>query len=95
MTEEKVRALGMAVYGIAQKYGAGTIMWGDYVPPPSENIIPTGIKELDKALGIGGLPMGRVVEIYSTDKILCLFKNTSMALHCSVHTQRHLDREST
>lgn len=67
MTEEKVRALGMAVYGIAQKYGTGAIMFGDYVPPPSENIIPTGIKELDKALGIGGLPMGRVVEIYGPE----------------------------
>ena len=39
-------------------------MAGNFVAPPSENIIPTGIKELDKALGIGGLPMGRVVEIY-------------------------------
>jgi len=69
------RALDLAQASIEKNYGKGSIMWGDATEPfdqyPS---IPTGSLGLDKALGIGGIPEGRIIEIYGPES--CLDKDT-------------------
>ncbi len=67
MDENKKRALSAALTQIERQLGKGSVMrMGDRVIEPVE-IIPTGSLMLDIALGIGGLPRGRVVEIYGPD----------------------------
>ena len=61
---DRGKALEAALAQIDKNYGKGSIMrLGDDVRPPVQ-VIPTGSIALDIALGIGGLPRGRVVEIY-------------------------------
>ena len=67
MDENKKRALSAALTQIERQFGKGSVMrLGDLVIDPVE-IIPTGSLMLDIALGIGGLPRGRVVEIYGPE----------------------------
>ncbi|KRG68964.1 recombinase RecA [Pseudoxanthomonas dokdonensis] len=67
MDENKKRALSVALTQIERQFGKGSVMrMGDRVIEPIE-IIPTGSLMLDNALGIGGLPRGRVVEIYGPE----------------------------
>ena len=67
MDENKKRALAAALSQIDKQFGKGSVMrMGDRVIEPVE-IIPTGSLMLDIALGIGGLPRGRVVEIYGPE----------------------------
>lgn len=64
MDENKKRALAAALTQIERQFGKGSVMrMGDRVIEATE-VIPTGSLMLDIALGIGGLPKGRVVEIY-------------------------------
>ena len=67
MDENKKRALSAALTQIERQFGKGSVMrMGDRVIEPVE-IIPTGSLMLDIALGIGGLPRGRVIEIYGPE----------------------------
>jgi recombination protein RecA len=67
MDENKKRALSVALTQIERQFGKGSVMrMGDRVIEPVE-VIPTGSLMLDIALGIGGLPRGRVVEIYGPE----------------------------
>ena len=67
MDENKKRALAAALSQIDKQFGKGSVMrMGDKVIEPTE-VIPTGSLMLDIALGIGGLPKGRVVEIYGAE----------------------------
>jgi len=67
MDENKKRALSAALSQIEKQYGKGAVMrMGDQVAEPVE-VIGTGSLMLDIALGIGGLPKGRVVEIYGPE----------------------------
>ncbi|GAB3385953.1 recombinase RecA [Lysobacter fragariae] len=67
MDENKKRALSAALGQIEKQFGKGTVMrMGDQVSEPVE-VIGTGSLMLDLALGIGGLPKGRVVEIYGPE----------------------------
>ena len=67
MDENKKRALAAALSQIDKQFGKGSVMrMGDKVIEPTE-VIPTGSQMLDIALGIGGLPKGRVVEIYGPE----------------------------
>ncbi|GAB3353374.1 recombinase RecA [Lysobacter tyrosinilyticus] len=67
MDENKKRALTAALSQIEKQYGKGAVMrMGDQVAEPAE-VIGTGSLMLDIALGIGGLPKGRVVEIYGPE----------------------------
>jgi len=66
--EEKVRALEMAVSQIEKQFGKGTIMrLGAEAYKGEVEVIPTGALSLDIALGVGGVPRGRVVEIFGPE----------------------------
>ena len=71
---KKVQALDDAIKQIEKKYGKGSVMkLGDRVAV-SVDVIPTGSLTLDLALGIGGYPKGRIIEIYGPESIrLVLF----------------------
>ncbi len=78
------KALEAALSQIDKSYGKGSIMrLGDEVRAPIETI-PTGSVALDVALGIGGLPRGRVVEIYGPESS----GKTTLALHAVAEAQR-------
>jgi hypothetical protein len=82
-TDDREKALEAALAQIDKQYGKGSVMrLGDEVRAPIE-IIPTGSIALDVALGIGGLPRGRVVEIYGPESS----GKTTVALHAIANAQ--------
>lgn len=67
-TSEKLNAIKMAMEQIQRQYGKGSIMkFGDAAEKMQIDVIPTGAFPLDIALGVGGLPKGRIVEIYGPE----------------------------
>ena len=82
---EKVKALAQAIGAIEKQYGKGSIMrLGDDSEVPVVSVVPTGSIGLDLALGVGGLPRGRVVEIYGPESS----GKTTLALHAIAEVQR-------
>src|SRR6188472_1573334 len=82
-TADREKALEAALAQIDKQYGKGSVMrLGDEVRAPIEGI-PTGSIALDVALGIGGLPRGRVVEIYGPESS----GKTTVALHAIANAQ--------
>ena len=80
---DREKALETALAQIDKQYGKGSVMrLGDEVRAPIE-VIPTGSIALDVALGIGGLPRGRVVEIYGPESS----GKTTVALHAIANAQ--------
>ncbi len=66
--DQKLRALDLAVSQIEKQFGKGSIMrLGNDQPSPDVAVIPTGSLGLDIALGVGGYPRGRVIEIYGPE----------------------------
>ncbi len=85
VTEEKKKALEAALSQIDKSYGKGSIMkLGDRTKDTSIQSTPTGSLSLDVALGIGGLPKGRVIEIYGPESS----GKTTVALHCVAEVQK-------
>ncbi len=81
---DRDKALDAALASIDKQFGKGSVMrLGDEVRAPLE-VIPTGSVALDIALGIGGLPRGRVVEIYGPESS----GKTTVALHAVANAQR-------
>jgi recombination protein RecA len=81
---DREKALDTAIAQIDKQYGKGSIMrLGDESRPPVA-FIPTGSVALDLALGIGGLPRGRVVEIYGPESS----GKTTVALHAVANAQK-------
>src|SRR5450756_1653147 len=81
---DREKALEAALSQIDRQFGKGSIMrLGDEGRAPVE-VIPTGSIALDVALGIGGLPRGRVVEIYGPESS----GKTTLALHAVANAQR-------
>jgi len=81
---ERKRALDMALAGIEKQFGKGAIIrMGDRNVRDIE-VIPTGCLDLDMALGVGGLPRGRVVEIYGPESS----GKTTVALHVVAEAQK-------
>ncbi len=81
---DREKALEAALAQIDKQFGKGSIMrLGDETRAPIE-VIPTGSIALDVALGIGGLPRGRVVEIYGPESS----GKTTVALHAVANAQR-------
>ena len=82
-SEDREKALEAALAQIDKQYGKGSVMrLGEDVRAPIE-VIPTGSISLDVALGIGGLPRGRVVEIYGPESS----GKTTVALHAIANAQ--------
>jgi recombination protein RecA len=84
-TEESEKALGVALGQIEKQFGKGSIMrMGETVHMAIE-AIPTGALSLDLALGIGGLPRGRIVEIYGPESS----GKSTLAMHVVAEAQRN------
>jgi recombination protein RecA len=82
---EKEKALEMALSQIEKQFGKGAIMkLGDAAAKISVSTIPTGSLELDFALGVGGVPRGRVVEIFGPESS----GKTTIALHIISEAQK-------
>lgn len=83
-TNDRNKALELALSQIDKQFGKGSVMrLGDDSRPPVQ-VIPTGSLALDVALGIGGLPRGRVVEIYGPESS----GKTTVALHAVANAQK-------
>jgi recombination protein RecA len=83
--KDRGSSLDNALAQIDRQFGKGSIMrLGDDTRPPVE-VIPTGSVALDAALGIGGLPRGRIVEIYGPESS----GKTTVALHAVANAQRN------
>src|ERR1700748_787927 len=81
---EKLKALQLTLDKLEKSYGKGTIMkLGDSVIEPTE-VISTGSLGLDIALGVGGLPKGRVIEIYGPESS----GKTTLAIHAIAESQK-------
>ena len=82
---EKERALTAALSQIERSYGKGAIMkLGEAAAQKNIDVIPTGSLTLDMALGVGGIPRGRVVEIYGPESS----GKTTLALHVIAQAQK-------
>ena len=81
---DKKKALNTAIAQIEKAYGRGSIMRFGDKPAPTVGVIPTGSLALDVALGIGGLPRGRVIEIYGPESS----GKTTLALHVVAEAQK-------
>jgi recombination protein RecA len=82
---EREKALDMAVGQIERQYGKGAIMKMGEAAKRKVDVIPTGALSLDLALGIGGVPRGRIVELYGPESS----GKTSLALHIVAEAQRN------
>ncbi|MEI6217102.1 MAG: recombinase RecA [Actinomycetes bacterium] len=84
-TADRTKALDTALAQIERQFGKGSVMkMGDRGPQVVE-VIPTGSIALDIALGIGGLPRGRIVEIYGPESS----GKTTVALHAIANAQKN------
>jgi len=85
MNEEKLKALEIARRQIEHQFGKGAIMrLGERAARMDVEVIPTGSIALDAALGVGGLPRGRVVEIFGPEGS----GKTTLALHVAAEAQK-------
>ncbi len=82
--EEKKAALEVALAHIEKEYGKGAVMRLGTLPDLNIEAIPTGSLTLDLALGVGGLPRGRIVELYGAESS----GKTTLALHCIAEAQK-------
>lgn len=82
--QDKKKALDLALSKIEKTYGKGSIMVLGDAPKEHIGAIPTGAINLDIALGIGGMPRGRIVEIYGPESS----GKTTLALHCIAEAQK-------
>ena len=83
--EEKLKALDAAITQIEKAYGKGSVMkLGDSGAHMNIETVPTGSLSLDIALGLGGVPKGRIVEIYGPESS----GKTTVALHMVAEVQK-------
>ena len=84
-SEEKLKALDAALAQIEKQYGKGSVMkLGDKSANMGIEVVPTGSLSLDLALGLGGMPRGRVIEIYGPESS----GKTTVALHVVSEVQK-------
>ncbi|MBW8771891.1 MAG: DNA recombination/repair protein RecA, partial [Gemmatimonadetes bacterium] len=82
---EKKKALGLAISQIEKALGKGAIMrMGADHPREKVAVIPTGAINLDAAIGIGGIPRGRITEIYGPESS----GKTTLTLHLAANVQK-------
>ena len=82
--EQKKKALDMAISKIQKDFGQGTIMKLGDNAHMEVSAVSTGSLNLDLALGVGGLPRGRIIEIYGPESS----GKTTLALHCVAQVQK-------
>ena len=82
--DDKAKALGLAVDSLNKLYGKGTVMKLGDSPVVAEDVIPSGSIGVDLALGIGGIPRGRVIEIYGPEAS----GKTTLAIHIIAEAQK-------
>ncbi|MDE2899804.1 MAG: DNA recombination/repair protein RecA, partial [Chloroflexota bacterium] len=84
-TVEKQKALDMAMSHIERQFGKGSIMrLGEAAAKMEQDAIPTGSLALDLALGVGGVPRGRVIEVFGAEAS----GKTTLTLHIVAEAQR-------
>jgi recombination protein RecA len=83
-TKDQEKALGLAITQIERQYGKGAIMRLGTDRKVQLDAIPTGAFNLDAAIGVGGIPKGRVTEIYGPESS----GKTTLALHVIANAQR-------
>lgn len=83
-SKNEKKYLAEAIEEIKQKFGEGAIMKLRETRPANVDVIPTGSISLDTALGVGGVPRGRVIEIYGPEAS----GKTSLALHILAESQK-------
>ena len=81
---EKLKALDAAISKIEKDYGKGSVMKLGDKTAIDVDTIPTGSISLDKALGVGGIPKGRIIEIYGPESS----GKTTLALHMVAEVQK-------
>ena len=81
---ERIKAIDDAIKDIRKNFGTGSIMKLGDAPDVSVDAIPTGSLTLDIALGVGGIPRGRVIEIYGPESS----GKTTVALHVVAEAQK-------
>lgn len=84
MAVDKEKALGTAIAQIEKQFGKGAIMRMGQKQVLKVDSIPTGSLSLDIALGIGGLPRGRIIEMYGPESS----GKTTLSLHCIAEAQK-------
>ena len=85
-TTKKTKALDLAITQIDRQFGKGSIMrLGNDKPSTTESVISTGCLSLDVALGVGGVPRGRIIEIYGPEAS----GKTTLALHIVAEAQKN------
>ncbi len=85
MDESKIKALDGVMAQIEKQYGKGAIMrLGQNAGDTNIEVLPTGCLSLDLAIGVGGLPRGRIIEIYGPESS----GKTTVALHVIAETQK-------
>ena len=84
---DREKALDSALAQIERQFGKGSVMRLGQEDRPAMEVIPTGSIALDIALGIGGLPKGRVIEVYGPESS----GKTTVALHAIANAQRNGD----
>ena len=85
MDEKKIKALDSMMAQIEKQYGKGAIMrLGQTAGDTNIEVLPTGCLSLDLAIGVGGLPRGRIIEIYGPESS----GKTTVALHVIAETQK-------
>ena len=83
--QNKVKALESAIAQIEKQYGKGSVMkLGDTTSRMGVEVIPTGSLSLDIALGVGGIPKGRIIEVYGPESS----GKTTVALHMVAEVQK-------
>jgi len=82
--EQSKKGLDEAIEEITQRFGEGAIMKLSGVKPVDVDVIPTGTISLDLALGVGGVPRGRVIEIFGAEST----GKSSLALHILAEAQK-------
>lgn len=83
--EDKLKALDAAIAQIEKQYGKGSVMkLGNNSANMNVETVPTGSLSLDIALGLGGLPKGRIIEVYGPESS----GKTTVALHCVAEVQK-------
>lgn len=84
LQNERVKAAALAVEQIKERFGDGSIMLLSEAKKVDVDVIPTGSISLDLALGVGGIPRGRIIEVYGPESS----GKTTLALHMIAQAQK-------